>query len=300
MRSLLLLCFTFVFHHVCISQTVIQITDNTLIPEGIAIDPRNGNIYISSIAKQKIIKVNSNKITSDFIKEGEHDFLEGLGMKVDTKTNTLWCLSNKATGKWFTSQIHGFDLDSRKVKYHHSFKDTIPHLLNDLVLDNDGNLIITDTYFSSLYKFYPYTNKLDLLLKTPQIKYPNGLAFGKNKILYVASYGTGLLKIDLNAKTIKPLKGFSDSLIAFGLDGLMYKDGLLYGVYNAGKGKETDAVIKYTLDENSGRVLSENIIDKGNAHFFDPTTAGIYKNKLYVIANSHLDQFNKIKNLLRG
>jgi sugar lactone lactonase YvrE len=197
-------------------------------------------------------------------------------------------------------KIHGFDLTSGKVKYHHSFKDTIPHLLNDLILDEDGSLIITDTYFSSLYRFYPSTNKFDLLLKTPQIKYPNGLAFGRNKTLYVASYGTGLLQIDLKAQTVKPLAGFSDSLIAFGLDGLMYKDGFLYGVYNAGKERKTDAVIKYSLDERSGRILAEKIVDKGNAHFSDPTTAAIHKNKLYVIANSHLDQFNKNKESVYG
>jgi hypothetical protein len=80
----------------------------------------------------------------------------------------------------------------------------------------------------------------------------------------------------------------------------MYKDGFLYGVYNAGKGKETDAVIKYKLDENTGKIDTEKIIDKGNAHFFDPTTAAIYKNKLYVIANSHLDQFNKNKESIYG
>jgi DNA-binding beta-propeller fold protein YncE len=279
---------------------VIEVADNILIPEGIAIDPRNGNIYISSIAKHKIIKIDTKRNTTDFIKEGENDFLEGLGMKVDTKRNILWCLSNKRMGKIFTSQIHGFDIDNSKVKYHHSLKDTIPHLLNDLVLDEENNLIITDTYFSSLYKFYPATNKLDLLLKEQQMKYPNGLAFGKNKTLYVASYGTGLLKIDLKSKTITSLKGFSDSLIAYGLDGLMYKNDLLYGVYNAGKGRPTDAVIKYQLNKNKDSIVSETIMDRGNTHFYDPTTAAIYKNKLYVIANSHLDQFNANKESVKG
>ena len=300
MKFVLLAVFIFVYQFHCLSQSVIQVNQNTLIPEGIAINPRNGDIYISSIAKQKIIKIDKKGRASDFIHQTEKNFLEGLGMKVDVKRKILWCLSNKANGKWFTSQIHGFDLALGKAKFHHSFKDTIPHLLNDLVIDEDGNLLITDTYFSSIYKFFPASEKLEILIKGPQIKYPNGLAFGKHKQLFVATYGTGLLQIDLQTKSIKKLEGFTDSLIAYGLDGLMYKDNYLYGVYNAGKARESDAVIRYQLDQKEQRIESEKLLDRGNKNFVDPTTAAIHKNKLYVIANSHLDQFNKNKESVSG
>ena len=299
MKPGILLLFLF-FQHTGFSQSGILIKENTLIPEGIAIDPRNGNIYISSIAKHKIVKVTHNNEVSDFIKEGDQGFLEGLGLKVDTKRNILWGLSNKRSGKSFTSQIHGFELNTAERKYYYSFQDTIPHLLNDLVLDSDGNLVITDTYFSSIYKFYPASQKLELYVKSPQIKYPNGLAFGKDQKLYVATYGTGLLQIDLQSKNIQPLSGFKDSAIAFGLDGLVYSAGRLYGIYNADTTQESNTIINYQLDEKKGKIVKETILDKGNPDFFDPTTAAFYKNKLYVIANSHLDKYNKNKESVYG
>src|SRR5688500_10615479 len=95
------------------SQQKISTTENTLIPEGIAIHPKNETIYLSSIARHKIIRISKNKEVSNFIEEGENGFLEGLGLKVDVKRNLLWALSNQKQGQWYLSQVHGFDLDTK-------------------------------------------------------------------------------------------------------------------------------------------------------------------------------------------
>ena len=150
------------------SQEEVSTTENTLIPEGIAIHPKNETIYISSIAKHKIIKI-KNREVSNFIEEGESGFLEGLGLKVDVKRNLLWALSNQKQGKWYLSQIHGFDLNTKEKKYFHLIKDTIPHLLNDLVVSPHDNLFITDTYFSAIYKFNISSQQLELFIKSSKL-----------------------------------------------------------------------------------------------------------------------------------
>ncbi|MBC7947950.1 MAG: hypothetical protein H7Y42_08735 [Chitinophagaceae bacterium] len=281
------------------AQSSMVVTDNALIPEGIAINPKNGDVFVSSIAKKKIIRISPGGEVVDFI-AGDSSFLEGLGMKVDRDRNILWALSNIRQGKWFTSRIHGYDLGSRKSKYYYSYKDTLPHLLNDLILDKNGDLIITDTYSSTIYRFFPATQKLEAIINSPRLKWPNGLAFGKNERLYLATYGTGILQVDLDSKNIQTISGFKDSLIAYGLDGLVYEKGKLYGVYNADTAKTSHAVVVYTLDEEKPSVVSEVLLDKGNPDFFDPTTAALYKNRLYVIANSHLDEYNKNKESTKG
>ena len=113
------------------------------------------------------------------------------------KRNLLWALSNQKQGRWYLSQVHGFDLNTKDKKYFHLIKDTVPHLLNDLVVVAD-NLFITDTYFSAIYQFNIASQKLELFIKSPQLKYPNGIAPGKDKKIYVASYGTGLLQVDIS------------------------------------------------------------------------------------------------------
>jgi sugar lactone lactonase YvrE len=271
-----------------------------LIPEGIAIDPRSGTIYVSSIAGKKIIRIHQDGKTENFIEEGQDGFLEGLGMKVDTKRNLLWALSNIRKDKLFTSQIHAFDIATGKPMHRYLMEDTIPHLLNDLIIDPSGTLYITDTYYSALYSYIPDQKKFEVLVRDTAIfQWPNGIVgLDKNNII-LASYGNGPVLINLSSRTGKPLPGYADKAIAFGLDGMVLHKKYLYGVYNAGsRGYSSNAVIRYSLKKN--KIITEKIIDRGNSSFADPTTAAAYRKKLYVIANSHLDQFNANKESVKG
>jgi len=273
-----------------------------LIPEGIAIHPGNGTIYISSIAQKKIIKIVPDGKPANFIKEGQDGFLEGLGMKVDTKRGFLWALSNIRKGNMFTSQIHAFDLSSGKKTHQFIITDTLPRLFNDLVIDPSGALLITDSYHSSIYKYDPTQKNLEVFVHdTSKFKWPNGIEFLDENNLVLATYGNGMVQVNIQSKRISALPGYQDRVLAFGLDGLVANGNYLYGVYNAGSsGYLSNAVIKYTLNEQRDQIIAEEVIDRGNAAFADPTTAAKFGNKLYVIANSHLDQFNANKETVKG
>ena len=223
-------------------------------------------------------------------------------MKVDTRRGFLWALSNVRNGNQFTSQVNAFDLVSGKTMHQFRIADTIPRLFNDLVIDKSGSLLITDSYHSTIYKYNPTDKNLDVFVNdTSKLKWPNGIEILDENNLVVATYGNGLVRVNLQSKEITGLSGYKDNTIAFGLDGLVADGNNLYGVYNAGRdGYPSNAVVKYTLDNNKQRITSEAIIDKGNPAFADPTTAAKFGNKLYVIANSHLDQYNKNKEKVAG
>ena len=285
------------------AQEVLEIKDQvSLIPEGIAINPGTGTIYISSISKNKIIQVNKDHRAKDFISAGQDGFQEGLGMKVDTVRNLLWALSNTRKGNQFTSQVHAFDLATGKNKHRFTLTDTIPRLFNDLLIDKSGHLLITDTYYSVVYLYKPEQNKLDILIQdTSQLKWPNGIEFLDEDHIVVATYGKGLLRIHLPGKKINLLTGYQDRQLAYGLDGLVINGNHLYGVYNAGRGGyPSNAIVQYSLDEKKEKIISEKIIDRGNPVFADPTTAAKSGKKLFVIANSHLDQYNANKEKVEG
>ncbi|HVE60788.1 MAG TPA: hypothetical protein VNA26_03160, partial [Chitinophagaceae bacterium] len=148
------------------SSTILTDSENDLIPEGIAVDTSTSTIYISSIAKQKLIAIDKNGKHKDFISSGQDNFLEGLGMKIDYKRKWLWVVSNKRIDKWFTSQVHAFDLKSGKKQQFYFLKDTIPHLFNDLDIAKDGKIYLTDTYYSAIYLVDPEKKQLDLFLKS--------------------------------------------------------------------------------------------------------------------------------------
>lgn len=280
--------------------TAIQAEAETdLIPEGIAIDNRSGTMYITSINRHKIIAVDQQGTSTDFIAAGQDGFLEGLGLKVDEKRNWLWALSVLREGKQFYSRIHAFDLATAKTVQQYGIQDTVPHLFNDLALDDNGNIFLTDTYFSAIYKLEPHRKSLSLFLQSPGLRYPNGLVFGKGQ-LYIATYRNGLVRLDTATKKLEKLSGIKDTVISHGLDGLVYRDGALYGVYNIGKERGEDCVIRYQLTEDGTGVQSETLLAKGHASMEDPTTAALYQNKLYVLANSHLDAYNANQTSVKG
>jgi streptogramin lyase len=281
------------------ANAIITDTDNDLIPEGIAIDNINGNIYISSINKHKIVSVDKDGKHSNFITPGQDGFKEGLGLKVDDKRRWLWALSVHREEKIFHSAIYAFELSTGKTMQQYHIQDTLPHLFNDLVIAPDGNIFITDTYFTAVYKLNPVEEKLELFIQSPLLRYPNGLDFGNNK-LYIATYRNGLVSLDTTTKEIKKIKGVADTTIALGLDGLVFYNNSLFGIFNTGDPSSKNSVIQYHLSANGEEVVKETVIDQGNPLFADPTTAALFKNKLYVIANSHLDVFNENKTSTKG
>ena len=96
------------------------------------------------------------------------------------------------------------------------------------------------------------------------------------------------------------LQGYSDSALAFGLDGLGYYNNTIIGVYNNAPDRSAHAVVQYTLDNSGTKILSEKILDKGHQLFYEPTTLSIAGNHMYVLANSHLAVYNANKQSTLG
>ena len=281
---------------------IISDSEKDLVPEGITVDSKTGSIYISSIAKQKIIVINKNGKHKDFVSTNKHKFLEGLGMKVDVDRNLLWAISVKTAPKQYVSQVHGFNLKSGKQEQFYSLADTTPHMFNDLDIDEKGNLYVTDTYFSGIYFIDTHRKTLELFLKTPEVEYPNGIAIGNN-LLYLATYKNGPIKVDLATKKASLLSKSIDSVIARGLDGLVYTNNSLIGVYNYSfktNSFDTSLLVKYTLSADGDKIIKEEIYDKGNPNFIQPTTLALANRKIYVLANTHLGVYNDNKQSTKG
>ena len=283
-----------------VAKVITTNTEKDVIPEGITIDPANGTIYVSSIFLKKIIAINNDGSHKDFIKSGQDEFLEGLGMKIDPKAQWLWVVSNAKQDNWFISRVHAFDIKTGLVKQKYVIKDTIRHLLNDLILNPDGNIYITDTYDASIYEVDPVSQKLSLFARDSLIAWPNGITQNAKGKLYIATYSHGLMQMDLSSKKLTPLKGYTDSTKAYNLDGLVFWNNNIIGVYNGAKTNKDNSIVQYSLNDTGDKIISEKIIDIGNELFHDPTTAAILGNKLYVLANSYLGEYNANKESAKG
>ncbi|RYG28089.1 MAG: hypothetical protein EOO01_40340 [Chitinophagaceae bacterium] len=235
----------------------------------------------------------------DFIKAGQFDFGEGLGLRIDEKRTHLWALSNRKDKEWFISQAHLFDKRTGKLKHVFIYRDTVNHFFNDLAIDAKGNAYITATYGGKIFFADLESKKVDVFIDDTLIRYPNGIELYKNK-LYIATYGHGPLVYDFNDNSLQQLTGYSDRNIAYNLDGLAVYRNKLLGVYNTDSLQENNAVIAYTLDSGGTNIIKEELIAKGHNEFREPTTMSRSGNKLYVLATSNLNAYNSNKESISG
>ena len=271
------------------SDTAFMLSDPHLIPEGIAVDPRNGTFYISSLAKEKVVVKSGNKPERDFIASKQNGIWATLGMKVNTAANQLWVCSSAEFGpEHGSSGIFSFDVKSGALKR----KATLDpkkgqHLFNDLAFDQQNTVYFTDSKAGKLYRLKAQ-GELEELLST--FIYPNGVAIDeKGENLFVADY-TGLTHIHLPTFKVEKISSKGVDWLD-GVDGLYYYKGSLIAIQGFG-GPENDRIVKMKLDPSNAVVTEVKILQTFRSDFRLPTTGTIYKDSFYYIANSYVRNLN--------
>lgn len=283
------------------SEIAFTIPGKDLIPEGITVDPSTGDFYVSSIYKNKIVKY-SKGITTDFIKTDQDGFMGGIGLHVDAKRNVLWACSGNIMGNKFRRGIFAYDLITGKLLEKVVFPtDTAKRFFNDLVIHNDGNIYITDTFDHSVWKWGRATGSREPV-KLPlkgTVKWPNGIVLSPdNKFLFVAT-AEGIKRITIDTNEVKLLSMPAGALPSFGLDGLEFYDNSIVGVQNEYTSNREMKLMRYFLNKELDGISRAEVMDTGNTFFDVPTTLAIYNNVVYVLANSQMNNLDQEKLTLK-
>ena len=167
-----------------------NLTEAALYPESFVYSQENEKVYVGAYFKGKIFTVDLLGNTNDFIID--ETLVAVVGMAIDKKNNRLLVCnsdagislrsSNATIGQ--LAQVIAYDLTTgAKLK-------TIDlgglfaggHFLNDLVLDGNGNIYITDSFSPVVYKIDGNDNP-SVLVMDSKFEVPQG-AFGLNGIVY--------------------------------------------------------------------------------------------------------------------
>ncbi len=70
------------------------VPEKDLLPESIAYDATNGDFYIGSTRKGKIVKVSKDGTISDFVQSKQDGLWMIIGMKIDSERRILWVCSS--------------------------------------------------------------------------------------------------------------------------------------------------------------------------------------------------------------
>jgi YVTN family beta-propeller protein len=279
-------------------QVAFKIPERDLIPEGIAYDPQTKTFFVGSTYKRKIVAVDSKGRTRDFITEAQDGFMGGVGMRVDAKRRVLWAISSDAgegmpikmmdeanNGR---SGIFKYDLNTGKLikKY---LLDNKPqrHFLNDLTINSEGDVYITDSMYSAVYLISQTKDELEVFLRNEKWAFPNGIDFSDDeKNLFVSINGNvAVINVATRESRLLTLPDFDGS------DGLyFYKNSLVaIDAYN-----DRMVVARYFLSKDFNRVDSFKVIERDHPLLIQPTTGVIVGSELYYIANSQLQHFRRL------
>ncbi len=164
-------------------------------PESVTFDKKTNSLFVSNAKTGSILKVDKNEITSSFI-SGYSSFL---GIKI--YKGVIYSAENIENGDDF---VRGFSKITGKQVFSMSIPNTIQ--LNDIEIDNKGNLYVSDRGDNKIYKINLKNKTYELINNT--IQTPNGLYFNKkyNSLLVCNTIEkSNVYKIDLNTNKTKLL-----------------------------------------------------------------------------------------------
>ena len=264
-------------------------------PEGTVYNPQQGVFYIGSVKTGTIATVDKAGNFKEFYSEPA--LKSSFGMKVDSKSNSLWVCtgdpnySDYSDSSTYKKRIHliAIDLASAKktkdVDLSNLFQGK--HFANDLTMDAEGNIYITDSYSPVIYKV-DMTGKASVFAQSEWFKSVdiglNGIVYHPKGYLLVVNNGDGsIMKVDIKSpSTISKVR--IDNFFP-GADGLLLDaQGNLILVQN----KSVDKAYQIVSTDNwqSAKVKAST---SSEDRFQNPSTCTMADGKLYLL-NAKLNE----------
>jgi DNA-binding beta-propeller fold protein YncE len=274
------------------STTEFVIHERDLAPEGIAYDPVDKKLYVSSLSKHKIICVNKDGSANDFKTSGQDGLGDTLGMKVDARRRILWVVSDvfASDAADAHSGVYQYDLKTGALRFKHLLPSGSTAFLNDVALSSSGEAFTTNTATGEVFRISPDHDGLDPFLPADTVPQANGIAVADDdKVLFVAGW-IGIARVDIATKQMKLLtkpRNISEA----GMDGLYFYKRTLVGIQNSDL--HPGRVMRYYLNSSMDTIERAEVLEAYNPLFEIPTTGTLVDDSLYFMANPQIDKEKK-------
>lgn len=266
----------------------LEISD--LYPEGIAVDPGTGRIFLSSLLHGGVLVVAPNGRAHWFIAPGPDGPWRTLGLQIDQRRGLLWMASNGGTEQEpGASAVFAADLKTGRILRRILAPQEGAHLLNDLALMADGTVYVTDSRAGTIHRIAQGSSRMEPLLPEGSLRYPNGIVATKDqKGLLVAAGGAGLFRLDRAGGVAHPVAVSPplDSEALLGIDGLARRGNQFAAVQN---GREPMRIVAFRLDPSETKLEKLKVLLLGQPALMGIPTTGAWAGRNFrFIANSQI------------
>lgn len=276
------------------------IPDPQLHAENITPGFKPGTFFVSSIHKRKVVYIDEDGNSTDFIPSKQNGLSAVMCVKADAKTNSLWVASTVTPEMMeydsaLTSAIYQFDARTKKLiaRYEAGMKAK-GSFFGDIVLNTAGEVFISDSQNNVIFKINTQTKKLESYFTSDEFWNIQGISFSVDeKYLYIADYIKGIFRLTLSTKELIQLKVDAVASVK-GVDGLIVYQHTLIAIQN---GVQPMRVMQLRLNESGDRIISARTIDHNHPDFNEPTNGCLVNHTLYYVANSQWSGYDAQKKI---
>lgn len=216
-------------------------------PESIIVDPETGFYYVSNVNGGPFEK-DGNGFISKISANGNISILKFIGDRPeDHLLNAPKGLAIIGTTLYVTDidTVRGFDKETGKPTLLIDFKHYRVKYLNDLAVDEYGDLFVSDMMTNQIFKISLKKNhSIEIFKEGRVLDGPNGLVFNpKSKNLIIVTWQSGrILEIETKSKKVHVLKRGLKTLdgVDFDYEGNLYVSsfdgGQIYRIARYGRG----------------------------------------------------------------
>ena len=279
------------------SHVVVTLPDSTFWPEAVDYDPRSHRYYIGSVRHRTIAEVVNGKVTRELWPREKSGIGAVLGVRVDTARGVLWAtLAGVPQMEGFTPADSSIAAIVRVRIADGAIErrwDLPPsprgHALGDIVLGATGDVFVTDSNDPVLYRLRRGSDTLEAI-RHPLFRSLQGMAAPPNaKVLYVADYSHGLLRVDLETNAVTRLDD-APATTSLGCDGLVWDNGAIVAVQN---GVAPARIMRFVLDRAGTRIARAELLDRNSLIADEPTIGTIVGGEFVYVANSQWEKFTE-------
>jgi len=268
--------------------------DSTFWPEGMDVDARTGDFYVASIRHRTVARVTRTGHVHELWPRGRDELGAVLGVRVDTARNALW-----ATTSGIPQQAGYSPADSAVAAL---LQVALPdgeivrrwdvpvmpggHMLGDLAVASTGDVFITDSYEPVLYRLPGGAGDLERI-ESSLFRSLQGIApTPDGRIVYVADYSHGILRVDLGSGAAMRLEDAPGST-SLGCDGIVWWRGSIIAVQN---GVAPARIARFVLDDGGKRIVRVEVLDRNFEIADEPTIGAVAGDSFVYVANSQWEK----------
>ncbi len=255
------------------SRVAFRIAEGDLAPESLAYDPRTRTFYFGSLRKGKVVRCSRHGVCRDFITRLD----TVLGLKVDG--SRLLVLNNSEQD----SALMSFELETGTLI--RKWSAGAGHLLNDLVVAPDGEIIVTDTRGAAVWRLAANQETFERL--PGRFEFANGIAISPDgRRLYVSTFPDGVTVLDRTTLQRSGLTHPAGVCLA-NVDGLYWVRDQLIAIQN---GIMFPRVIRMVLGGDGKAVVRFEVLERGHPLFEGITTGVMVGRDFFFMANIQDDR----------